>query len=746
MTAPEDDDLEPVVVLDDDLDQTSAPQQRISPLLLTRLATYSQGRLQAGAGNVLLANLGAHHPGLITTYRVGYLPATYTDAVSKADRALIKGQRLGNRLILPAIDDIGQVVDLFAIGVTKTGEPTITKTAAEPLGLLGASLITAHDELIITDAVASLIDCFRQGFSNTLLLRGVADATQNAARLVQAGVRRVIIRTRHDKGGIADALAAAGIDVSGRTVVAVPSIGADTPHVSTIGVDPIVPDRLRIVSEDRTAEVVLVEVGPIRYAVERRSQGDDPRRLVVVRVQGQTAQDRFDLTSEPACRRFAGNAAQRLGLAADLIAEHLAQLEPLIAGRAKADQQRHLATIPADERSEAEAWLSSPDLLSRICTDLTTLGWIGEDRAKALLYLTGISRLLPQPLWTVYRSAAAAAPWQGTALIAALIPPEERLVFHRLTDAAIRQQGAEMLRHRLVVVDQAESMRPEAALALRILKERGGIGWATLATDAVGEVRGPVAVLAAAAADLDPRCRDCFVTIPADERPEQTARVLAEQRRQHGTLATSATLQSDIVARHHAMQRLLVRMPVIIPDADRIIFPAAQVRHRGEQAWFLTLVEAIALLYQQQREQRDGAIIATEADIRLAMTLADGVLAVSRDGVSRVGRDLLSVLTSRTLNTFTMADLAGLLPDWTRWTFRSALQDLIDFGYLEATAPKRGRGNLRRFTLVTRTTTDAVGGITLRSPTTPTLTTENGEMVENGGTWSPFLSREVVNG
>lgn len=146
--------------------------------------------------------------------------------------------------------------------------------------------------------------------------------------------------------------------------------------------------------------------------------------------------------------------------------------------------------------------LLAPDLLARIAGDLTALGWIGEERAKSIMYLTGISRLLPSPLWSVYRSSAGAAPWQGTALIAALTPPEERVIFHRLTDAAIRQQGSEKLHHRLVVVDQAESLRPEAALALRVLKERGGIGWATLATDAVGEARGPVAVLAAAAADL----------------------------------------------------------------------------------------------------------------------------------------------------------------------------------------------------------------------------------------------------
>ena len=48
------------------------------------------------------------------------------------------------------------------------------------------------------------------------------------------------------------------------------------------------------------------------------------------------------------------------------------------------------------------------------------------------------------------------------------------------------------------------------------------------------DARGPVAVLAAAAGDLDLRCRDSFLAVTVDESPEQTARVLAAQNRKHG--------------------------------------------------------------------------------------------------------------------------------------------------------------------------------------------------------------------
>ena len=726
----------------------------VPSLLLNRLALYATGRLQAGEANALLTRLGADQPAFIAAYRVGYLPATYQDALSKDDRRHVKGHHLGNRLILPAYDAMGQVVDLFAVKIDGRGTTIVSGMAPEPMGLLAPALSTSHSELLITDAVATLLHCIRQGFPHTLLLRGAADARLNADRLLRAGVNRVIMHTRHDDGGIADALAAIGITVSGRTAIAVPSIGADGDagaSSTSLSVSPAarhaLPDRLRIVSEDRTAEVVLIEAGPIRYAVERGHSSDDPRRLVVIRALGQVAQDRFALDSEPQRRRFAGNASQRLGIPLETLTAHLDQLGPLLAGRDVAEETRHLAAVPDAERSAAEVALAAPDLLARIVDDLTALGWMGEARAKAVLYLTGISRLLPQPLWTAYRSTAGSSPWQGTALIAALTPPEERLIFHRLTDSSIRQQDAQHLRHRLIIVDQAENLRPEAALALRVLKERGGIGWATLAAEPAGEARGPVAALAAAASDLDVRCRDCFVTVPADERPEQTEQVLAEQRRQHGSGALPAAAQASIVARHHALQRLLMRRPVIIPDAHRIIFPATQVRNRSEQPWLLTLIEAIALLYQRQREERNGAIVATEADIAVAIQLAEGIIAVGTNGLSRSGQQLLHAITARHLATFTMPDLAGVMPDWSRWAFRTALQDLIDFGYLEGPPPQRGK--LRTFSLTIRATVTPLPAIRLRD-SAPNLGHEEirrvGELAEVGGVPAANVTREVASG
>jgi hypothetical protein len=382
--------------------------------------------------------------------------------------------------------------------------------------------------------------------------------------------------------------------------------------------------------------------------------------------------------------------------------------------------------------------LADPKLLDQVVSDLGAMGWIGEDRTKRLLYLVAVSRLLAHPLWAVYQSSGGAAPWHAVGCVAALTPPEARTILHRVTDAALVRADSASLRHCLLVVDQAETIRPEAALSLRILHERGGVGWPQMG--AGGEARGPVAVLSAAAGEIDHRCRDCFLPVTVDESPGQTEKILAEQRNQQGMAVVSPATQAAIIARHHAAQRLLERLPVAIPFAGRIAFPSASPRHRDEQRRFLGLIAASALLHQRQRGRADGAVVATEDDFAIAVNCTAGLLGVETQGISSASQRLLAVLFEHKLTAFTMADISGLLPDWSRFAFRSALQDLADFGYVDA-GPRivGGRGHLRNYHLLATAATPR--GIHLR-PAGNVIHDEeaSNKVAESGGNPSATLS------
>lgn len=488
------------------------------------------------------------------------------------------------------------------------------------------------------------------------------------------------------------------------------------------------------------------EVGPVRYAFET---GEDlpPTRLVVVRRAQAVHRDRFNLDVERQRLAFASSAGQRLGIDTERVRRHLTEAWRQLRVMETAAAVPPAPVMAAADQVEGEALARDPHLLQRAIADIGALGWIGDDRAKGLGFLAATSRLLSEPVWTVFRATLGDEPWRNLGVIASLMPPESVIIFRRLTESLLRQADQQGLRHRLLLVDRAETLRPEGAIALRCLRAWGSVGWSQVAqaeggtgglgSGLVGEVRGPVAVIAAAAGDLDHRCRDAFITVTADESPSATAAILAAQRRQHGQPLIASAAAQAIQRRHHALQRLLRPASVVIPFADRIAFPMTSVRHRVEQAAFLALIAASAVLHQFQRSRdADGAVIADEADFAHARMVSADLLGVGADGLSPAGRRLLRCLTGAGIASCALADLAGLIPDWTAYTFRAAAEELVTMGYASAAGGGQGRRRTYTLTLPTGATVDPIrllpvgSGVAVGVPEAP-AEPSSGEMIRH---------------
>jgi hypothetical protein len=746
----------------------------ITPHTILDLVKFGRDRVAQGEATDALRNAKADIPDLVAAYSLGWLPSNVSTALAPEARRALTGRRLGNSIILPAFDDQKIAVDLLAISACGRAVSLFDP----PRGLLAPEVLHAADDLIVSNSFRTVAGLYREGHRNVLLLRGTADACANATRIAAAGVRRVQVHTRGAAAGITEALRVAGLDVvDGRpqsraeptvisaTTAPIPfpqpqpatTLRAATAPALELPPEPVTPTPIPVTStsasavaamtaqavidptalvfvEEEGRDIATFQAGTIRYLVTMRADGATQRR-VVIRAHGKATTHDLDLANGAQRERTAGSASRQVGLPATTISGHLVQILSAVLEREDARTRAPAVAITDAEEVAGSALLTAPDLLDRVVADLGMLGWVGEERTKQLLFLGAVSRLLPRPLWTVYRSSGGTAPWQATACIAHLIPPEARTVLHRVTDAAVMHADPAALRHRLLVVEQAETMRPEGAVALRILRERGGIGIGT-----AGDVRGPVAVLAAAAGEVDHRCRDCFMAVTVDESPEQTARILADQVQRLGAPGATAGKLAEIVLRHHAAQRMLERLPISIPYAARIVFPAASPRHRAEHLNFLTLIQASALLHQRQRARSEGAVVATEADFEIAARLVEGLLGIGGDGLSRAARDLVSVVEQAKLGAeFTMADLPGLLPDATRWTLRAALQELVDFGYVQS--PRGVRGRLRTFRLAaTAAGVRRVSGIHLRAADLPQV----GGLAEEGGSVPATTTRCAV--
>lgn len=322
-----------------------------------------------------------------------------------------------------------------------------------------------------------------------------------------------------------------------------------------------------------------------------------------------------------------------------------------------ASSRKKAPTLSTEEKSEALAFLKDPELVQVLLKDCEQLGFVGEEKAKLLGYLIGLSRKLPKPLSGIVVSQSGAGKSTLTELVEQLTPPEDVLLYSRLTPQALYYMNHDLKGMLLILEERAGG--ESADYSIRTLQSRQKLRLASPIKDPVTgkmttqcyEVEGPVAYLETTTNPyLNPenssRCFEIFM----DESEEQTRRIQVQQRRQR--LFCEEDLEDvaeKIRQRHHNAQRLLKPVKVFIPYAEQIQFPSQWLRTRRDNERFLCLIEGIAFLHQYQREQGETAsgkpyVLANLEDYRLAYELAQELFASTLHELTRDARGLFEAV------------------------------------------------------------------------------------------------------
>ena len=686
---------------------------------------YSKGRLATGAGVEALKSFGADIGELVQIYGLGYLPAGFRDTLNSEARSALSGNKIAGAIVVPAFDEQGSVVDLLTIGEYRLGGMW---NGAR--GLLAAKVASSFDHLLITDTFRTLATLFKAGHRNVLLLRGVEDARLNAKRMAEAGVRSVTLHCRREAATIQDAFSSAGIAVENpRAPTVRAEVKADDPATETkvesnttceasTGAGSALSEpagRPVLSSHDLKAERATFKSDDATYTVEVSTETDTRLEVRLERA-GKVHIDRFDLAVDPQRKRFAASAAMKTHVAVERIEADLISILDEVRRMQERLQnpgstRKAAVELSAVEKNEALTFLKKPDLLEAIAIELAELGWVGEENAKRLLYLAAVSRKLHAPISAALLASSGAGKSKCLETIAELTAPEDRIHVSRLSESSLYYHEGDSLAHKLLIVDEADALTPEVIVALRVLQTRGALAQSQVMRNPDGsaathfiEVRGPVAVLTSTAGKLDEQVLSRCFEVPVDESTAQTERVLSAMRkvRSDPDYAGHEGKRAKIVRRHHNLQRMLESKAVLIGFADRIQFPASNVRYRREMERFLNLIEASALLHQHQRLRHKNAsdeefIVADLRDYEIAVSLAAESIGRASDELTVNGREVLTAIMERKLTEFSIDDLKASKPDWTRYKLRAGLDELLRLEVL--TSPVRGRGKARQYEL-----------------------------------------------
>ncbi|ELS8110062.1 toprim domain-containing protein [Escherichia coli] len=318
-------------------------------------------------------------------------------------------------------------------------------------------------------------------------------------------------------------------------------------------------------------------------------------------------------------------------------------------------------TMNADDEAAALELLKSPDLTARITDDLAACGVVGESTNLLTGYLAAVSRKLDKPLAVLIQSSSAAGKSSLMDAVLGLMPDEERVQYSAMTGQSLYYLGETSLQHKILAIAEEEGVR-QAAYALKLLQSDGALTIASTGkNEQSGElvtreysVQGPVMLmLTTTAIDVDEELLNRCLVLTVNESREQTQAIHVMQR--HGQTLEGLLAQNEkqyLTRLHHNAQRLLRPLKVVNPYAHQLTFLSDKTRTRRDHMKYLTLIQAVTLLHQYQREVKRvthrGQVIeyieVTKDDIALATRLAHEVLGRTLDEMPPQTRKLLLLI------------------------------------------------------------------------------------------------------
>jgi len=441
-------------------------------------------------------------------------------------------------------------------------------------------------------------------------------------------------------------------------------LAADLPEPTTASPLPDAPKTIEAKVDEREVNITLGERYYRIRGLHKNMSYDQLKVNLLVTKGDHVHIDTFDLYASRPRQAFINQASGELGVQDDVIKKDLGKvllkLEELQDKQIKQTLEPEQKTVALSDTEQQKALelLQDDSLLSRILDDFTTAGVVGEETNKLMGYLACVSRKLDKPLAVIIQSSSAAGKSSLMDAILNLMPDEERVQYSAMTGQSLFYMGETNLKHKILAIAEEEGA-DSASYALKLLQSEGELTIASTGKDESSgnlvtkeyHVQGPVMLfLTTTAIDIDEELMNRCMVLTVNESREQTQAIHAMQRQQQ---TLEGLLQNEdkkqIIELHRNAQRLLKPLLVANPFAEQLTFIDDKTRTRRDHMKYLTLIRAIALLHQYQREVKtvnhNGEVLSyievMKSDIEVANKLAHDVLGRSLDELPPQTRTLL---------------------------------------------------------------------------------------------------------
>jgi DNA primase catalytic core len=585
---------------------------------------------------------------LFTRFKLGYADGSLLNVVSNGQREALRvlgilrdsgDEHLSGCITFPVLDDPStgsgdQALSLYGRRADDT-EPKHLYLSGQHKGVWNRKASKVYDEILLTESIIDGLSLIALGIENAQACYGTNGFTAEHLQVLKDDrVKTVVIAFDADEAG----RKAAGrlqerFTGEGFTVKTVePPQGKDWNEFLIKGgkkedVEAVInaAKSAEPVPTEKKAFMVVKEGGVYCFEFEDityRLLGVKEVFVTDLKVSiraihgGESYPDKLDLYSARSRAAYSASLAAIFGVESKRIERDLIRmLEHLEDQRDKALSMTSSkpAEMNPEEKEAGLALLQNPKLFDTITEDMTTLGYVGEEVNKKLVYLVAVSRLLPKPLSVYIQAGSGSGKSYLFETLRKLLPADSVKALTSFSDQSLNYLSEEDFQDKVFMVGEAIHNDIVEAQVRQMQSENELSRLVTLKDPKTGElgsreIRHKVRIsfmMSSTAFYLNPENASRCLVLHVDESVLQTERVLEKQRarRTFEGYAVDAHLVPAIMKKHIAAQRLLEKIPVFNPFARLVEFPKTRTVMRRAQDQFLSLMEASCLLRQKQKER-----------------------------------------------------------------------------------------------------------------------------------------------
>jgi predicted transcriptional regulator len=340
----------------------------------------------------------------------------------------------------------------------------------------------------------------------------------------------------------------------------------------------------------------------------------------------------IDLYNDTQVEKLIRKTADKLEIGNTSIAQNIAditnQLEQYrlqqIEQQEKTQDKRKVLTEA--EHTEAQQFLSTPELMQRTSEAIKQSGLIGEENNALLMYTIFTSRKREHPLHIVSLGSSGTGKTYLQEKVSELIPDEDKEEITSLSENAFYYFGKTELKNKLILIEDLDgalsSMFPlrelqsKKRITKRIsIKDNKGITKTISVT-----VEGPICVAGCTTHEsiYEDNANRSFL-IYLDESKEQDEKIMQRQRKASAGLL-NIEQENKIKILMQNCQRILQPVSVRNPFAEHLKLPEEVFKPRRTNTHYLAFIEAITFYHQYQREQKADE---QSGEIYIETTLTD---------------------------------------------------------------------------------------------------------------------------